>query len=80
MLPTVPTSIPGLKVPSTKAWLLLLSLLTTLLMVNHRMQSPTSAPKLASRQAPAPQGAVLRSTIAQAKPVASFVANATLLK
>ncbi|MBJ6144511.1 hypothetical protein [Hymenobacter sp. BT559] len=55
-------------------------MLTTLLVLNQQMQPARNTPALASRQGAAPQRVVLRSAAAQAKPVVSLVANATLLK
>lgn len=50
-LPVTPAA---LQEPSTKTWLLLLSLLTTLLVAEHWVQPTTSTPPtLAGRQAPA---------------------------
>ena len=41
MSPELPTSNATSQVPSTKAWLLLMSLLTVLLLAGSRAQSPT---------------------------------------
>lgn len=41
MSPTLPTSTAISQVPSTKAWLLLMSLLTVLLLAGSRAQLPT---------------------------------------
>jgi hypothetical protein len=77
----VPTSITTSNVPSTKAWFLLLSLLTTLLVVNHQVQpAPSAPPVLADRQANAatPRRVVLSSPAPRPRAMVTFAASATL--
>ena len=79
MQPTVPTSFAISKVPSTKAWLLLVSLLTTLLMVNHQVQpGPGSSSGLAGRRATAPRQAGLSRPAPQPRAVVTFATSASL--
>ncbi len=55
MSPKLPVTPAALQEPSTKTWLLLLSLLTTLLVAEHWAQ-PTNTPStLAGQRAPAAQ-------------------------
>jgi len=81
MSPTVPTTIPASKVPSTKAWFLLLSLLATLMVANRHMQpAPGTPPMLTDRQATAPRRVVLSSPTTPPRPraVVTLSASATL--
>jgi hypothetical protein len=72
MLPTVPTPLIATSVPSTKAWLFMLSLLATLLVAHHQLK-PAAA--LAGRSAaPAPR----RTLLSQPAPRVVFAASASL--
>ena len=76
MQPTVPTPLAISNVPSTKAWLLLLSLLTTLLVVSHQVQPAPGA--LASRPAAAPRRAALSRPVPQPRAIITFATSASL--
>ena len=85
MSPNLPVVQAASKVPSTKAWLLLLSLLTILLVMGHRAQPASTPTVLAGRPAPAPHSAPQPTTrrVALESPAgrptnAAFAPTATL--
>ncbi len=90
MSPELPIANATLQVPSTKNWLLLLSLLTVLLLVGSRTQYPTrggAAPVLAGRSAsgahsatPLPSGrrVAMKSPVQQHQAPTAFAAAIAL--
>jgi len=81
MSPSIPTPLTNSKVPSTKAWFLLLSLLTTLLVVSHQVQPAQSAPSMmVGHQANAAtlHHVVLGSPAPRPRAMATYVTSATL--